>query len=347
MNRRVWIGAGVGSLLALGGGGYVTSGFGLWPATRAAELTLFGNVDIREVNLGFRVAGRIASMPLDEGMRVIPGTLLAELDPHPLATRLASADGRIASARAEFAKRVAGNRPQEIAVAEADIAQRLAMRIGASLEFERKRKLVALGDVPRAQLDDAKATFDAAQAALSSSIQTLSLQNAGSRIEDVDAARANLDIAIADRDTAQTDLDDARLLAPSAGVILTRAREPGAIVGAGETLFTLTIDRPMRVRAYVTEPELGRVRPGAAVTVHTDGGGRSYQGTIGFISPTAEFTPKTVETKSLRADLVYRLRIIVTDPDEDLRQGQPVTVVVPLAATAANATGAAATPGER
>jgi HlyD family secretion protein len=110
---------------------------------------------------------------------------------------------------------------------------------------------------------------------------------------------------------------------------LTRAREPGAIALAGETLFVLTIDRPMRVRAYVAESDLGRISAGMAVAVTTDGNAKPYHGTIGFIAPTAEFTPKTVQTESLRADLVYRLRIIVTDPDDRMSQGQPVSVAVP------------------
>jgi HlyD family secretion protein len=94
-------------------------------------------------------------------------------------------------------------------------------------------------------------------------------------------------------------------------------------------VFVLTIDRPMRVRAYVGEEDLGRIAPGMAVLVSTDGNPKTYHGTIGFVSPAAEFTPKTVQTQELRTQLVYRLRVIVSDPDERLRQGQPVTVAVP------------------
>jgi HlyD family secretion protein len=97
--------------------------------------------------------------------------------------------------------------------------------------------------------------------------------------------------------------------------------------------MTLSIDRPIRVRAYIGEPDLWRIGPGMAVEVTADGNPATYHGTIGYISPRAEFTPRTVETESLRADLVYRLRVIVDDPDEALRQGQPVTVLVPGART--------------
>ena len=92
--------------------------------------------------------------------------------------------------------------------------------------------------------------------------------------------------------------------------------------------MTLTIDRPVRVRAYVDEPDLLRIAPGMHVLVTADGNPKTYHGTIGYISPTAEFTPKTVETVALRTDLVYRLRVIVGDPDDALRQGAPVSVTV-------------------
>jgi len=314
--------------VALSATAYFTRGFGLWAPRDAASLTLYGNVDIREVDLGFRVAGRIERMPIEEGARVAAGDLLAALDPRPLAIRLASTVGKMASVKATLAKLQAGNRPQDIASAEADLVQRKATADGARRDYERYLQLMPSGSVTRQVFEQNQAMFLSTQGQVTASEQALSLQRAGTRIEDIDAAKANYATAVAERDAAQADLDDSRLLSPSDGVILTRAREPGAIVAAGETVFALTIDRPMRIRAYVGEPDLGRVAPGMAVSVTTDGGRHVYPGRIGFISPTAEFTPKTVETRSLRVDLVYRLRIIVTEPDDALRQGQPVTVTI-------------------
>ncbi|MDL0547133.1 efflux RND transporter periplasmic adaptor subunit, partial [Yersinia pestis] len=119
-------------------------------------------------------------------------------------------------------------------------------------------------------------------------------------------------------------------LAPSAGTVLTRAVEPGTILSASNTVFTVSLTDPVWVRAYVSERHLGQAIPGSEVEVFTDGRpDKPYHGKIGFVSPTAEFTPKTVETPDLRTDLVYRLRIIITDADESLRQGMPVTVRFP------------------
>ncbi|RJF85778.1 secretion protein HlyD [Sphingomonas cavernae] len=306
----------------------LTKGFGLFDRD-SGELTLGGNVDIRSVDLAFRVPGRIAEMPVEEGSKVAAGTVLARLDARPLTDALNAAEAQIGVASAELDKRVTGNRPQDIAQAAAQVAAAKAALAKASEDYQRRSDLVKTGAVSQALHDASRAEYLSAQAQLRAAEQALSLQRAGARREDIDAARAQRASAVAQRDKAKTDLADATITAPSTGTILTRAREPGAIVQPGEAVFTLTIDRPMRVRAYVPEPDLGRISPGMKVLVTSDGNPRTYQGTIGYISPTAEFTPKSVQTEDLRTDLVYRLRIIVTNPDDALRQGQPVTVKIP------------------
>jgi HlyD family secretion protein len=110
--------------------------------------------------------------------------------------------------------------------------------------------------------------------------------------------------------------------------VLTRVREPGSMVSAAAPVYTLSLRDPVYVRAYVGERQLGQVVPGTAVTVRSDSSDKTYQGQVGFVSPRAEFTPKSVETTELRTDLVYRLRIVVADPDDALRQGMPVTIQV-------------------
>lgn len=306
-----------------------TRGFGLIGKRGDRELTLHGNVDIRQVDLGFRVSGRIAKMPFEEGARVGAGSVLAQLDTQPLQDALAAAEAQIAVAEAELAKRRNGNRPQEIAQARAKLAEQLSALAKAREDLERRAALVKTGAVSRAVYDSTLQQYQSAEAQVASAREALSLQRAGSRHEDIEAAAAQRAQAIAQRDRARTDLADAVLRAPNSGVILTRAQEPGAIVQAGSSVLTLTIDRPMRVRAYIAEPDLTRISPGMAVLLTADGSPRIYHGTIGYIAPTAEFTPKTVQTEDLRSDLVYRLRVIVTDPDDGLRQGAPVTVRVP------------------
>lgn len=329
MNRRRI--AGIIALVALLVTAFVTRGFGLIGGRDGSALTLHGNVDIRQVDLGFRVSGRIATIPFEEGAHVAAGDVLASLDRAPLQDQLDAAQAQIAVAGAELDKRRNGNRPQDIAQAQAKLAEAQANLASAQEDYDRRTELLKTGAVSRALFDATAAKFRSAQAQVNAAKQALSLQQAGARREDIDAAAAQRQQAVAQAAKARTDLNDAELRAPNAGTILTRAREPGAIVQPGETVMTLTIDRPMRVRAYIPEPDLSRISPGMAVTVKTDGNDKLYHGMIGSIAPTAEFTPKTVQTEALRTDLVYRVRIIVTDPDDALRQGAPVTVSIPNA----------------
>lgn len=307
---------------------FATSGFGLLKAHDDGALKLNGNVDIREVDLGFRVNGRISSIAVDEGAHVKQGQLLATLDAATLDSRIAQADAKVSQAEAQLSKLRNGNRSQDIAQARARVAAAAAVAQDADRDYARRQPLVEPGAISRDIWEQTVATRDKARADLAAAQQQLSLMNAGSRSEDVAAAAADVRSATAARQGAATDLGDAKLLASTDGTVVTRAREPGAIVQPGETVLTLAIMRPLRVRAYVAESDLSRISPGMKVVVTADGNAKRYNGTIGYISPRAEFTPKTVETENLRTDLVYQLRIIVDDPDDGLRQGQPVSVSV-------------------
>jgi HlyD family secretion protein len=298
-----------------------------WPdAANGGELTLYGNVDIREVQMGFRVAGRLQEMRLEEGDSVSPGDLLARLDDQPLQEALAVAEAGVLEARANFDRTRTGSRPQEIQQAEAGVEEAEAALDNANKRLARQRDLFSQGLNSRRELDDAEASQEQAAARLRASRESLALAVEGFRAEDQAAAAAALAAAEARLDQAATQLADASLHAPSAGVIQVRAREPGAMLAVGEPVYTLSLTGTIYVRAYVSEAHLGRVVPGASVTVESDSSDKAYQGRVGFISPRAEFTPKTVETPELRTDLVYRLRVLVSDPDNQLRQGMPVTI---------------------
>ncbi|MEZ5934896.1 MAG: secretion protein HlyD [Alphaproteobacteria bacterium] len=299
-------------------------------AEEKAGLELYGNVDIRQVELGFRVGGRIAAMRFEEGDAVAAGDQLATLDQRPYRDERRLAEADVALAEANLAKLEAGNRPEEIAQAEAAVAERDAALTNATRQFERQERLVRNDIASRQAFDDAKALVDEAEARLTSARKALDLAKEGFRSEDKAAARASLEAAGARLATAETGLADTALQAPADGIMLSRVREPGAIVAPGETVYTLSLERPIWVRAYVPEPSLGQLRPGQEVEVISDARpDQPYHGQIGFISPVAEFTPKTVETPDLRTALVYRFRVVVEDGAAGLRQGMPVTVRVP------------------
>jgi HlyD family secretion protein len=294
------------------------------------ELTLYGNVDVRQVELGFRVAGRLKTMALEEGQSVRAGMVLATLDERAFEDELHLAEADVAVQDATAKKLVAGNRPAEIARARAAVDEAMASQLNARASFEREQRLFESSAIPQSSLDDALAATRVADARLASATETHRLLVQGSRTEDIAAGKASLRAAQARLAAAQTALDDTQLVAPSDGVVISRVREPGAIVSPNDIVYVVSLTHSVWVRAYVAEPQLGKLRLGMYVAVLSDSApNRRVRAHVGFISPTAEFTPKSVETPELRTDLVYRVRLIVDEPDEGLHQGMPVTVEIP------------------
>jgi HlyD family secretion protein len=307
--------------------------FGAWyvflrsSGVDSSLLVLQGNVEIRDVDLSFRVPGRIASLKVDEGDKVRDGQALATLDTDYLTDERDLASARMAAQTALVRKLENGSRPQEIGQARAALAGAQATLVNARSTLQRLEPLADKGAVAHQQHENAQAAVSEAEARVNNAQEGLNLALAGSRSEDVVAAKAQLDALKVGLATAERRLSDAELKAPSSGVVITRAREAGSNMAAGETVVVLSLDKPVWVRSYVAEPDLERVRPGSVATIQTDGG-VTYRGQVGFVSPVAEFTPRAVETRELRTSLVYRIRITVDDTNGQLRQGMPVTVTI-------------------
>jgi HlyD family secretion protein len=298
-------------------------------AAPADVLTLYGNVEVRDVDLAFNVEGRLEEMLVEEGDRVEQGQTLARLDPSYLESALAVARARADAQEAIVAKLEAGSRPAEIARAEAELAEALAAAENARLILQRRQTLVVSDTVSQQALDDAQAALRQSEAEADAQRENLTLLREGPRKEDIEAARAQLRADMATIDLIQRRLEETDLKAPNDGTVLTRVREPGAVVLPTSSIYTLSLTDPVWVRTYLPETELGRVVPGMTAEVTADSlPGKVYRGQVGFISPTAEFTPQSVQTPELRTDLVYRARIIVDAADQGLRQGMPVTITL-------------------
>ncbi len=295
---------------------------------RSEPLRLSGNVDIRTVNLSFRVAGRLKALHVDEGAQVRAGDLLGELDDQSYRIALKDASANLAAVEARRELYRHGARHEDIEQAKANVDARQAALLNAEQALARQKLLTGTGAAARRVLDDAQAQRDQAAAQWVAARQQSQELIQGFRKEEVAEANANAERAAAVMDNAQLQLADTVLRTPSPGTILTRAVEPGTVLGAGSTVFTLSLNEPVWIRAYVSEPELGQIAPGTKVRIRSDSSARTYDGIVGFVSPNAEFTPKTVETSDLRTALVYRLRVIVQNPDASLRQGMPVTVTL-------------------
>jgi HlyD family secretion protein len=248
-------------------------------AEKKDHLLLYGNVDVRQVDLSFRVSGRLTALFFEEGDFVPRGKLVGVLDKQPYEDEI-----RQAAASVESIKTSLKN---------------------AEKVLKRRQDLIGDGSVSQEDLDNA--------------------------LSNKEVLSANLGEAEAALSIAKTNLKFTEVYSPSDGTVLTRIREPGSVVNPTNPICTLSIIHPLWIRAYVHEKELGLIYPGMEAQVFTDTNpDKPYKGRIGFISPQAEFTPKTVETTQLRTDLVYRLRIYVDHSDNQLRQGMPVTVKLPL-----------------
>jgi HlyD family secretion protein len=328
LNRRMMIPAAAAALLLA-----IFTGWWYYHARQieATRLTLYGNIDIRQIDLAFNGSGRIATMKVQEGQQVHKGELLARLDTERFEQAVAEAKAQVAAQQQVVARLQAGSRPQEIRKARADVDAASAQLTYAQSQYQRSKNLAARDVVSKSRLDNAKAQYDAAAAQLNASQQALALTLAGPRKEDIAAARATLDALKAGLNLAETNLADASLYAPADGVIQTRILEPGDMASPQRPVYTLALSNPVWVRAYVNETDLGRIHAGMPAEVTSDSyPGKQYDGWIGYISPTAEFTPKTVETTELRSSLVYEVRIYVCNPQNQLRLGMPVTATALL-----------------
>ena len=295
-------------------------------------LLLYGNVDTREVDLGFRVGGHINQMFVEEGDTVEKGQLLAKLDPVPFQDNLMQEEADKGVSSANLSVLLVGTRLEKIEQAKAAVAERQADLKNAEFLLAKNETAVSSGAISTQEYQDSLTGKSAAEARLKASKDVLLEAIHGPTKTEINSARAKVKASEAGIVQAKTQLSYTKLLSPAKGIVQTRVKEPGAVVLQGETVYNLALTEPKWVYAYLEEPDLGRVKPGLKVEVLTDvKAKRPFQGTVGYIGPIAEFTPKNVETENLRTSLVYPLRVVVHDPGNDLRQGMPVTVRIQLA----------------
>lgn len=329
MKTRLVVGVVAGALL-VGGGAWWWS----QPAAQHDTLTLYGNVDIRQVSLAFERSDRVTRMAVEEGQSVQAGQALAQLDTRNLELQVAQVDARI-QAQAQAVERLhKGNRPQEIAEARAQLEGAQADRELAARQLARQQATAQSTEgqaVSPQDLDTARTRLALAQAQQDAHQQAYTLMQQGPRREDIAQAEAQLAALQAERALIRHQIELSTLTAPRAAVVRARLMEPGDLATPQRPAYTLALTSPKWVRAYVTETELGHIRPDQAARVSTDSHpDQPITGRVGYISSVAEFTPKSVQTEALRPGLVYEVRILLDDPEDRLRLGMPATVRIPL-----------------
>lgn len=292
------------------------------------ELVLQGNVDVREVSLAFRQSDRILEMLAEEGDRVQKGQVLARLDTQELKLQLQRLNAEIAAQQSTVDKLHNGTRPEEIRQAEGNLRQAQAAAEHAAGVYQRKRDIyTSIAGISQQELDNAYHDMEAKQATMSVAEAALQEAKAGPRQEDIAGAEAGLQALRNEQLRYTYLLSQYELQAPDDGVIRSRLLEAGDMASPSKPVFKLSLPGKKWVRAYVPETELGRVYEGQQARVYIDSlPGKAIGGQVGYISGTAEFTPKHVQTEELRTSLVYEVRVYVDDADNVLRLGMPATV---------------------
>jgi HlyD family secretion protein len=327
VNRRIVV---IAAALVVAIVAVLTYWFTRAPA-EAQQLALYGNVDLRQVDLAFNGSERIAAVLVQEGDVVKKGQILANLDTSRLEPQVAQVKAQMLAQKAAVQRLHNGSRPEEIAQARANLASAKADAENAHTLYQREKTLFEKASATQQDVDNSRAAMDVADAKVEVNAKAVDLAIAGPRAEDIAQAEAQLRGDEAQLALVRQQLADANLIAPVDGVIRSRLMEPGEMASPQRPVFSIAITDPKWVRAYVSEPDLARVHPGMTASIMVDGfPNRRLAGWVGFISPVAEFTPKAVETQELRTSLVYEIRVFVKDDADVLRLGMPATVYLPL-----------------
>jgi HlyD family secretion protein len=299
------------------------------PGKPAGDLTLSGNLEVTDAQLSFKYPGRIAERLVAEGQRVTAGQLVARLDDAEQQQEVALRRAELAATQALLAELEAGSRPQEIAAAEAVVRSAEAERERTRLDFTRQQELLEKNAISTREFEATSAQLKVANARAAETAERAKLIQAGPRPETILQARARTEQAAAALALAQTRLDHTRLTSPLAGIVLSHHVEPGEFVSAGTPVVTVADTVHMWVRAYLNQTDLGRLRHGQKVQIRTDTfPDKPYEGIVGFIAAEAEFTPKTVQTPKERVKLVFRVKVDVANPKDELKPGMPADVIV-------------------
>jgi HlyD family secretion protein len=314
----------------------------------ADRLRLSGHVEATEVRVAAQVGGRVLDLRVDEGSRVAAGDLIARLDTADAELLLARAEAERQQADAQLRLLLAGSRTEDIRQAEAQVAAAVAELAAARAELDAARTdlarfedLLKRNSGSRKQRDDAATREQVAdqrsrsgEERVRAARETLRRLRAGARPQEIEAARARLAAVEAQIATIRKSIADAAVAAPAAGVVTQKLVERGELIAPGTAIVVLTDLDHAWANVYVDEPLVPRIRLGQRASVFTDAGGAPIPGTVTFVSPRAEFTPRNVQTAEERSKLVYRVKVGVDNRDGVLKPGMPVEAELPLEPTA-------------
>lgn len=296
------------------------------------QLTLSGNIEAHESLVSFKVQGRIVDLPVEEGQEVTQGALLAKLEDADYKQRVRVDEAAVRVRESNLALTLAGTRKQEVEALQQTMLDVQADLDQKKLDNDRAQKLFAKDEISAQDRDLAATAMKRTDAESKAAQQRYNEAVEGSRKEDIAIARANLNQASASLGLSNVNLEYTILRAPSTGVVTVRQAELGEVVSPGSPVVTLADLDHIWLRAYIAETDLGRIHWGQDASVTTDTyPGKKYRGRVSFISSSAEFTPKSVQTYEERVTLVYRIKIDIDNPSHELKPGMPADAHLDLA----------------
>ncbi len=292
-------------------------------------LKLSGNIEAHESLVSFKVTGRIVDLPVDEGMTMKAGDLLARLDNEDYRQQVAVDDATARQRARQLSLGLAGSRPQDIEAAKLAMLDAQADLDQKKKDYARYEALYKKDEIPGQTRDQAATNVTRAQDTYDRAQQIYNELVEGTRKEELAVDRASVHQADQVVSLSHIRLAYTVLRAPFSGVVLVRQAELGEVVSPGTPIVTLGDLDHLWVRVYVPETDLGKVNLGQIVNIHTDSfPDKTYPGRISFISSEAEFTPKSVQTEKERVTLVYRVKVDVDSPHHELKPGMPADVEI-------------------
>ena len=283
-----------------------------------------GNIEAVEVDLSFRIAGQIKTLPIEEGDRVTKGKVIATLDTDTLLAQKGAAEAELANSRAVLDELEEGTRTEEIERSRAAFKAAESRMKNAKDEYDRYFPLFKEKAISASTFDSKETALKIAVEDYNNAQQMLAQMEKGPREQQIRAARARLESTTWQLKKIELDIDHSFLTTPEAGVILVKANEVGEVILPGATVATVAAIDEVWLKGYIGESDLGKVKLGQKAEITTDSyPNKKYEGTVTFISSRAEFTPKNVQTKEERVKQVYRTKITIKNPNQELKIGMP------------------------
>jgi HlyD family secretion protein len=288
-----------------------------------------GTVEAREVIVSSEVTGKIIQINFDEGSKVDSGFVLCQVDTELIYQRYLEVKSQAEALYAQYQLLLKGARAEEIEAMEEIVNRARANFENAQRQFERIKSLYEDGVVTQEQFDNAKTLFESSRAQYEEAKRKLEVLKKGAREEEIKSAFANYNRALAQMRTIKIQLEKSKITSPISGFVVGKFVELGEFVSSGTPIAKIANLDEVYIRIYVPEKELGLVKLNDTVNVKIDSHpDKVFKGSVVFISPKAEFTPKNVQTKDERVKLVYAVKVKVKNEDGIFKPGMPADVEI-------------------